>query len=108
MRPTFLSRRENSAYAIEVHIFNFRQKIYGKNIEVFFESAEEGSKPDNSKETIIPNQVIKPTSPMGIPFAQKEVKKGNEIVKDKGFCPNCGEKLPVGGKFCAKCGTKIS
>ena len=27
--------------------------------------------------------------------------------KEKIFCFNCGEKIPPGGSFCAKCGTKV-
>ncbi|NHI92937.1 MAG: zinc ribbon domain-containing protein [Candidatus Lokiarchaeota archaeon] len=29
------------------------------------------------------------------------------IASEKVFCWNCGEMLPPGGSFCAKCGTKI-
>ncbi|MFH1189114.1 MAG: bifunctional riboflavin kinase/FAD synthetase [Candidatus Omnitrophota bacterium] len=35
LRPTFYSPRDRES-AIEVHIFGFRRKIYGRNLEVFF------------------------------------------------------------------------
>ncbi len=35
LRPTFYAPRDREP-AIEVHIFGFRKKIYGKDLEVFF------------------------------------------------------------------------
>lgn len=92
--------------------FNKRIDEIYQNIEVFFESADEGSKSEKSAEIPIPNQIIKPSSPLGIPFTPKETKKEEKkekkITKNKIFCPECGEKLPAGGKFCAACGKKIA
>ncbi len=79
-----------------------------QNIEVFYDSAEEDSESEDKGTSIIPDLIIKPTSPMGIPSEAKEVKNKKAIITGRRFCPNCGEKLPQGGKFCAACGTQVN
>ena len=36
VRPTFYDHGHDKEPSIEVHIFNFNKRIYGKEIEVFF------------------------------------------------------------------------
>ena len=53
-----------------------------------------------------------PKKPEGL-IAQLAAKMEQKVIipkpteKEKVFCFNCGEKLPVGGSFCASCGTKV-
>ena len=34
---------------------------------------------------------------------ERKTQKAQQTV----YCPNCGEPLPAGSQFCAKCGTKL-
>ena len=88
--------------------FNKRLDEISQNIEVFYDTAEEASEAEDNGVTIIPDLIIKPTSSMGIPALAKEIKERKPVIRGRQFCPNCGEKLPSGGKFCAACGTEVN
>ncbi|MFX0138333.1 MAG: zinc ribbon domain-containing protein, partial [Candidatus Hodarchaeota archaeon] len=88
--------------------FTNRMEEISQNIEVFYDSAEEPSDSEDKGISIIPDLIIKPTSPIGVPPQAKEVKEAKTIVRGRQFCHNCGAKLPSGGKFCAACGTEVN
>ncbi|MHA1381382.1 MAG: hypothetical protein ACTSRG_23695 [Candidatus Helarchaeota archaeon] len=76
-------------------------------IEGFFESPESQNESDTKNGAVeIPDMIIKPMNPMGLPIAKKDEKETRPVTQEKRFCHNCGEKLQPGGQFCAKCGTK--
>ena len=58
------------------------------------------------------SELSKDHKPAGI-IAELAAKMDQKVIVpkpmegEKVFCYNCGEKLPTGGSFCAKCGTKI-
>ncbi|MFX1452730.1 MAG: zinc ribbon domain-containing protein [Promethearchaeota archaeon] len=87
--------------------FNRRLDEISQNIEVFYDNAEESSEVEDNGVSIIPDLIIKPTISMGIPSQAKEIKERKPLITGRRFCPNCGEKLPSGGKFCAACGTEV-
>ena len=44
------------------------------------------------------------------PELEKKTKRAGKpkgMVKSVNFCPNCGNRLPGGAKFCIKCGHKV-
>jgi len=87
---------------------NERIEKIASGIEGFFESPETSSESDSESNTKeIPDLIIKPKNPIGIPVTQKEIKKTKSTEHVKKFCFNCGKPLPPGGKFCANCGTKM-
>ncbi len=135
----YSSRSSEAEDVITIEVFkqkgekkeNFDDRIEEivQNIEVFYESAESKESSEGEPGTsIIPDLIIKPSSPMGVPFSKDQPKpRPKKIARHKPtpkpmleptkptpkpvasprFCHNCGTALPEGGLFCANCGTHV-